>query len=213
MYNWATYPWPELVDVVREGIGQGVDEEDEHQQVGPAVDIEDRLQDMAPKCLSATDNFSPIPETSKKKLTEVAKKQLAEASQKKLNNLEKICNHFTGLVRISPPIDEVQEERLVAAAFMEIADIIEIESTQQNYHDTTMWVLKKLERNAQDLALLACCRHIEPETLQQKGTPKELLCRLEAAFPMEYLVDDTKWSKLGNSRFQIVRRGRVQGNS
>ena len=199
--------------MVREGIGQGVDEEDEHQQDGPAVDIEDRLQDMAHKCLSAIDNFSPIPETQKKKLTEVAKKQLTEASQKKLNNLEKICKHFTGLVRISPPTDEVQEERLVAAAFMEIADIIEIENMQQNYHDTTMWVLKKLERDAQDLALLACCRHIEPETLQQKGTPKELLCRLEAAFPMEYLADDTNWSKLGNSRFQIVRRGRVQGNS
>ena len=213
MYNWATYPWPELVDAVREGIGQGVDEEDEHQQDGPAVDIEDRLQDMAHKCLSAIDNFSPIPETQKKKLTEVAKKQLTEASQKKLNNLENICKHFTGLVRISPPTDEVQEERLVAAAFMEIADIIEVESTQQNYHDTTMWVLKKLERDAQDLALLACCRHIEPETLQKKGMPEELLCRLEAAFTMEYLADDINWSKLGNSKFQVFRRGRVQANS
>ena len=76
-----------------------------------------------------------------------------------------------------------------------------------------MWVLKKVERDAQDLALLACCRHIEPETLQHKGIPKELLCRLEAAFPIEYLADDAKWSRLGNSRFQIVRRGRVQGNS
>ena len=203
MDQWATYPWPELVDVVREGIGQGVDEEDEHQQDGPAVDIEDRLQDIAHKCLSAIDNFSPIPETEKK-MTEVAKKQLTEASRKKLNNLEKICKHFTGLVRISPPIDEVQEERLVAAAFMEIADIIEVESTQQNYHDTTMWVLKKLERDAQDLALLACCRHIEPETLQHKGIPKELLCRLEAAFPKEYLR---------NSRRHVVSGCQAQGNS
>ena len=213
MYNWPTYPWPALVDLVREGIGQDADDQDEHQQDGPAVDVGDRLQDMARKCLSAIDNLSLVPEASKKKLTEAAKKQLAEASQKKLNNLEKICKHFTGLVRISPPIDEVQEERLVAAAFMEIADIIEVESTQQNYHDTTMWVLKKLERDAQDLALLACCRHIEPETLQKKGMPEELLCRLEAAFTMEYLADDINWSKLGNSKFQVFRRGRVQANS
>ena len=57
--------------------------------------------------------------------------------------------------------------------------------------------------------MLTCVRWLDQRMLQGKGTPPQLLGRLEAAVGNAALQDDSLWSRLGNSKKHLLG---VQGN-
>jgi hypothetical protein len=67
--------------------------------------------------------------------------------------------------------------------------------------------LRRLQRHMQDAAVLLCSRFIDQRPLQNRGMSHELISRLEAAFTTEGLQDDLLWSRLGDSKSHLFRRG------
>ena len=55
----------------------------------------------------------------------------------------------------------------------------------------------------QDLVILACSRHIKQTILRNRSFPPELLTRLQAAFTVTALADESLESRLGNSKHHV----------
>ena len=55
----------------------------------------------------------------------------------------------------------------------------------------------------QDLAILACSRHIKRSILRNRSFPPELLTRLHAAFTVTALADESLKSRLGNAKHHV----------
>ena len=55
----------------------------------------------------------------------------------------------------------------------------------------------------QDLVILACSRHIKQTILRNRNFPPELLTRLQAAFTVTALADESLKSRLGNSKHHV----------
>ena len=72
---------------------------------------------------------------------------------------------------------------------------------------TAVGELYILQRVAQDVAVLANSRFIDPQILQRQGIPPELLLHLEASFGTTVLNNDALWSRIGNSKYHIFTRG------
>ena len=67
--------------------------------------------------------------------------------------------------------------------------------------------LQLLQRHAQDVVVLVHSRYIAHKILQGRGTPTELLLRLEASFGTGLRNDAALWSRLGNSKHHVFARG------
>ena len=89
-------------------------------------------------------------------------------------------------------------ERRTANATIKIDELLRLQSAQ--LPPAAVEQLMLLQRHAEHVAVLACCRFIDQTIMQLEGIPVDLICRLEAAFPPGSLQDDELWWRLEDSK-------------
>ena len=99
-------------------------------------------------------------------------------------------------------------ERISAIALTEVDELLRQHGQEGGTFPTaTVKWLKLLQKQAQDVAVLAHSRFIDQRTLQDKGIQGELLLRLEASFGPAFVHDLSLRSRLGNSKYQAFTSG------
>ena len=99
-------------------------------------------------------------------------------------------------------------ERISAIALTEVDELLRQHGQEGGTFPTaTVKWLKLLQKQAQDVAVLAHSRFIDQRTLQGKGIQGELLLRLEASFGPAFVHDLSLRSRLGNSKYQAFTSG------
>ena len=72
-------------------------------------------------------------------------------------------------------------------------------------------MLKRVQRCAQDAAVLANSRWIDQRIMRRQKIPSELALRLERSFGVA-ASDDDLWTRLGNSKYNVFTKGRQFGS-
>ena len=105
--------------------------------------------------------------------------------------------------------DSYDLELDAARALCQIDELLRQQTMQESspLPPTAVAKLYILQRVAQDVAVLANSRFIDPQILQRQGIPPELLLHLEASFGTTVLNNDALWSRIGNSKYHIFTRG------
>jgi hypothetical protein len=105
--------------------------------------------------------------------------------------------------------DSYDLELDAARALCQIDELLRQQTMQEAspLPPTAVAKLYILQRVAQDVAVLANSRFIDPQILQRQGIPPELLLHLEASFGTTVLNNDALWSRIGNSKYHIFTRG------
>ena len=67
------------------------------------------------------------------------------------------------------------------------------------------------QRRVQDTLLLACCRLMNPNELQEKGMPVKLGLRLNKAFRRDVALDHDLWARLGKAKYHLFTQGKKWG--
>ena len=67
--------------------------------------------------------------------------------------------------------------------------------------------MKKAQRKTQDVLLLACCRLLDPDELQEKGIPDKLHERLNRACQRDVAKDLLLWARLGKAKYHLFTNG------
>ena len=67
---------------------------------------------------------------------------------------------------------------------------------------------KQVQRDVQDILILACCLTLDEAELQNPGIPRSLREKLSAACHKNFGKEDKLWSRLGNAKYQLFTPGR-----
>ena len=99
-----------------------------------------------------------------------------------------------------PTVHDDFEVRLAQALF-QVDELLQ--KQKPALPDIAVRRLRAMQVLTQDLAILACSRQIKQSILRNKSFPPELLARLQAAFTVTALADESLKSRLGNAKHHV----------
>ena len=136
----------------------------------------------------------------------------ADGAHDTMEALRRALNQLTSLSSIALDnhlfLEDVHAATDAELAAADALSLLEDAVDQAHQAGSATDVIKLARQGAQDYFVLVCTRALTaPDDLRERGIPRSLRLRMNAAYGSDIAQNSDLWSRLGNSKHQLFARG------